>query len=419
MDYTNSIVKLISYNKNKSNLFIEENESTEASSGTAFFISPTYLITCYHCIHDSIKNYIVFDNDTKKYEVSVLKTIPKYDISLLILKDKIDRKYEYLEISYNSLKLGEHISVVGYPLKSENLKLVDGVISGYENLDYQISAPVNPGNSGGPILFNDKVYGIVSYKLNLSEGMSFCKAFTYMKDWIDFVYTDKTIKEINIRIPELKIKFCNGHKKLFDYYNYDKGFTGIIVIESFDKNFKKGDIIYSVNNFLINNNSYIKDLKMKLKDYFSTLLFEKKLIFKVIRNKKNIIIEYVIKNNFTKCIDNKYYNENFDTVEYKGFKFTKLTFNHLEEMINNTQVFSEEEYQILQYMEKYSDKEVWFISHISAYIDKDIIDNIRIYDVLVKLNNIKIKSKDDIMKAIKSNTSSPFILTKSKKIIFI
>lgn len=419
MIYTNSIVKLISYNTNKSNLFIEENESTESSSGTAFFISPTYLITCYHCIQDSIKNYIVFDDDTKKYEIKILKTIPSYDICLLQIVDKIDRKYDYLEISYSSLNLGDNISVLGYPLESENLKLSDGVISGYENLDYQISAPVNPGNSGGPIIYNEKVYGIVSYKINFSEGMSFCKAFTYMKDWITFIYTDKSLKEINIRIPELKIKYCNGHKKLFKYYNYESNFTGIIVTESFDKIFKNGDIIYSVNSFLVNNNSYIKELKMKLKNYFSTLLFDTKLIFKVMRNKKDIILEYTIKNDNHSFIDYKYYEEKFDVVEYKGFKFTKLTLNHLEEIINDTVSFTEEKYQILEYMEKYTNKEIWFISNISAEIDKDIIDNIRIYDIIVKLNNIKIKNKEDLNKAIKSGTSNPFILTKTKKIIFI
>lgn len=417
MNYTNSIVKLISYNKNKSNLFIEENESTESSSGTAFFIAPNYLITCYHCIHDSIKNYIVFDDDTKKYEVKVLKNIPEYDICLLLLQDKIDKKYEYLEISYTRLELGSQITTIGYPLKSENLKLVDGIISGYENLDYQISAPVNPGNSGGPIIFNNKVYGIVSYKINFSEGMSFCKAFVYMKDWINFIYTDKNLKEINIRIPKIKIKFCNGHKKLFDYYNF-KNFSGIIVTESFDKLFKKGDIIFSINNLKINNNSYIKEIKMKLKDYISTLLFDTKLIFKIIRNKKELLIEYKINNN-NNNIDYKYYNENFEIIEYKGFKFTKLTINHIEELLNDKMILEEEEFEIINYLQKYSDKEIWFISNISANIDKDIIDNIKIYDILIKLNNIKIKNVNDIKKAISSKTSNPFILTKSKKIIFI
>lgn len=418
MIYTNSIVKLISYNENKSNLFIEESESTKPSSGTAFFISKKYLITCYHCIEDSLKSYIMFDDNTKKYEVSVVKTIPTYDICLLEIKDKIDVKYEYLDISYNTLDLGSDILVVGYPLKSDQIKLVNGIISGYKDLDYQISAPVNPGNSGGPMLYNDKVYGIVSYKIVGSEGMSFSKALTYMKDWINFIYTDKEIKDINIRIPELKIKFCNGHKKLFDYYNY-KNMSGIVVVESYDKNIKKGDIIYSVNNFNINNKSYIKDLKMNLKDYVSTLLFDTKIIFKIIRNKKNIILEYNIKNDNYKKLDFNYYNEKFDVVEYKGFKFTKLTLNHLEEIVKSPYHFSEQEYQILQYMEQYCDKEIWFISKISADMDEDIIDNIKVYDIIVKLNDHKIKEKKDIENAIKSKSKSPYILTKSRKIIFI
>ena len=117
--------------------------------------------------------------------------------------------------------------------------------------------------------------------------------------------------------------------------------------------------------------------------------------------------------------DYKYYKEKFDVIEYKDFKFTKLTFNHLEEIISSSHHFSEQEYQILQYMEKYCDKEIWFISKISADMDEDIIDNIKVYDIIVKINDHKIKEKKDIENAIKSKTKHPYILTKSRKIIFI
>ena len=74
-----------------------------------------------------------------------------------------------------SVRLGEGIEAFGYPLtdvlaKSGNFTLgnVSALVGMGEDSRYlQISAPVQPGNSGGPLLDqNGNVVGVVSAKLN-------------------------------------------------------------------------------------------------------------------------------------------------------------------------------------------------------------------------------------------------------------
>jgi S1-C subfamily serine protease len=63
-------------------------------------------------------------------------------------------------------KQGEEIFVIGHP---EGLKftLSTGIVSRLENSILQVSAPISPGNSGGPVYdHNGNLVGIVSYTLD-------------------------------------------------------------------------------------------------------------------------------------------------------------------------------------------------------------------------------------------------------------
>ena len=87
--------------------------------------------------------------------------------------------------------IGEDVFVLGYPLVTtmgEEVKLTTGVVSARSGFQgdksqYQISAPVQPGNSGGP-LFNGKaeLIGIVSAKHTDADNVSYGVKLSYLLD---------------------------------------------------------------------------------------------------------------------------------------------------------------------------------------------------------------------------------------------
>ncbi len=106
--------------------------------------------------------------------------------------------------SRRPIRIGAEITVVGYPLGialGTGIKATTGNVSAWTGLlddvtQMQISAPVQPGNSGGPVLDRrGSVVGIVSSKLNeiavaqamgtLSQNVNFAIKSSFVQIFLD------------------------------------------------------------------------------------------------------------------------------------------------------------------------------------------------------------------------------------------
>lgn len=148
-----------------------------SGSGTGFVVSEQGVIaTNYHVIEscqritvdDKVASVVVYDSDN--------------DLALI----KVDKKYKYASsLSYQSAKLGDDVKVFGYPLtaifKENSISLTKGSISGLSGIggdfsNFRFTAPIQPGNSGGPVITSDgKVVGVATSLLgkNASKTLDF------------------------------------------------------------------------------------------------------------------------------------------------------------------------------------------------------------------------------------------------------
>mmetsp|Transcript_58708 Transcript_58708/g.108047 ORF Transcript_58708/g.108047 Transcript_58708/m.108047 type:complete len:703 (-) Transcript_58708:49-2157(-) len=103
------------------------------------------------------------------FEAYVPLICKKFDLALVMLKspDKLrealrshNGTMHALPIRDSQVSLGLEVAAVGFPLGSSSLKLSEGIISGTEMVDgtmnYQTTAPISPGSSGGPLFALDK-----------------------------------------------------------------------------------------------------------------------------------------------------------------------------------------------------------------------------------------------------------------------
>ena len=134
--------------------------------GTGFFIhpptpTPTYLyvLTCAHVVDSADTVTIMLPLlGLSEYTASVLGLVPGYDIAVLavpVSDSALLGQASPLTLGKSdSLKLGQKLTAVGYPLGQTAIKVSDGVYAGFqEKLQHTVS--ISPGNSGGPLMTED------------------------------------------------------------------------------------------------------------------------------------------------------------------------------------------------------------------------------------------------------------------------
>ena len=180
----------------------ESVESTLSSkwSGTGFALKDGYVVTNYHIAENakSIEIFGINGNFEKGYQAEVIGIDKVCDLALLKISDANIAKTIYPPYSFypSMIDVGENIYVLGYPLTKsmgDEIKLTNGIVSsrsGYEGdvSLYQISAPIQPGNSGGPMFdMKGRLVGIICAKHEGAENASYAIKSSYLKNLIESV----------------------------------------------------------------------------------------------------------------------------------------------------------------------------------------------------------------------------------------
>ena len=178
---------------------IKELEATVPKewTGTGFALKNGYIVTNFHVV-DGAK-IIKVQGINGEYETSynaIIVSTDKYN-DLAIIKIADSRFKGFYAIPYcvktTQAEVGEDIFVLGYPLTAtmgNEIKLTTGVISSGTGFQgdaslYQISAPIQPGNSGGPLFDkNGNLIGIVSAKLRDAENVGYAIKSSYLSNLI-------------------------------------------------------------------------------------------------------------------------------------------------------------------------------------------------------------------------------------------
>ena len=418
--YEKSIVKLHTNYIQYNSMVPFEIDDNGMSIGTAFFIDKNKLLTCYHCVENSINLYISFPKISRKeYEVELQMGIPEMDIAILKLKD-IVKDHEVIELGdSDTVENQDKIIAIGYPRNSDSLKFTEGIVSGKHNELLQIDASINPGNSGGPLIKDNKVVGINSSKLIDSENMGFSIPINFYKQWANN-------KDILIRLPWINIKYCHLGEEGIKFFQ-KKGYpyeSGILVIESLENTIKKGDIIYSINEKVIDNYGYIenKTNKIPLKKYIKQLVYNQVIPIVGWNTTEN--------NSFTRKLTIPMVNEmckikniypNIEKYEYTilgGIIFMQLTKNHLNDLIEDETISARLKFSLFEYNQTDSESVV-FISSILPGSTVNSIELIEPGDIVLNINGETIKTIADVKKGLSNPIDGNILIYCNKNKLFI
>jgi S1-C subfamily serine protease len=134
-------------------------------SGSGIIISESgHIVTNYHVIEDAdeIEVEFMLNEEVRKYNSEIIQIDYVNDLAILKIVDDNFKSVEAIPYNFklSSSDVGTKVYAYGYPLAlsimGKEIKITDGIISSKSGFDgdittYQITAPIQFGNSGGPL----------------------------------------------------------------------------------------------------------------------------------------------------------------------------------------------------------------------------------------------------------------------------
>ncbi len=169
-------------------------------TGSGFIVSGKVVATNFHVVDGASKITVTLTSDGvfEEYNARVLSVDKTNDLALVTIKDEkfIPLKPAPYRIATSASDVGTSVFTMGYPMTNilgEEMKITDGIISsktGFKGsaTEYQISAPIQPGNSGGALFDKSgNLIGITNAGLKNEsvENVNYAIKTNYLLNLID------------------------------------------------------------------------------------------------------------------------------------------------------------------------------------------------------------------------------------------
>ena len=184
---------------------LETGKFNWVASGTGFYVNNEgFIATNYHVIQDAPEIWVLCKQNgmKKKFKATVFQTDKTNDLAVIKITDSTFVPLPILpyQLASETIAVGNEVFSLGYPLADimgETVKFTDGKISSLTGINedvtkYQVTAPIQNGNSGGP-LFDElgNVVGIIESRLNKdkygSENVNYAIKSGLLKNIVDLV----------------------------------------------------------------------------------------------------------------------------------------------------------------------------------------------------------------------------------------
>jgi len=164
--------------------------------GTGFAISSNgYIITNYHVVAGADSLYVQ-NNKGEAYKASSIFEDVSSDLAILKIADSTFKSQPLpYALKPQTMNLGEEVFTLGYP--RDEVVYGKGYISAQtgfngDTVAYQVSIPVNPGNSGAPLIDNEgNIVGIITGKQTTSDGIAFAVKAAHLKRLLEEMPKEK------------------------------------------------------------------------------------------------------------------------------------------------------------------------------------------------------------------------------------
>jgi serine protease Do len=394
-------------------------------AGSGFFINADGdLITNYHVVAQALSVQIQIPSfGMERFDAQIVGVSPERDIALLKLTDEAKNKIKTKLKKITYLTLGDsdqilrsqEVLALGYPLAQFRLKSTLGIVSGRErhgNFGYiQITAPLNPGNSGGPSLnVEGEVIGINTAIVADAQNVGYIVPINEVKTALEDLYKVKLLRR-----PTLGCLFTASTPELVDYLgNPVEG--GWYVAKVFENTLleavgvKDGDMLYEINGYKVDmygemNVPWSED-KVSLFELLNRIKGGDKLSMLMYRKGHAKTFTFPLECKYIPPVRAVYPEFEPEMTEYDvigGMVVMQFTLNHVQKLINSAP-------NLIKYMRSDIQFEpALIISHILPNSQARKTRILRPGDIITEINGTKVKTLNEFRQAVRKSKQSGYI----------
>lgn len=263
-----SVVKIFTTLRNPDYESPWTKQSPQEVSGTGFVIEGNRILTNAHVVEMASQIFVQPPNSADKIRARVVGIAQGIDLAVIELRKESDRdtfhaKHAPLHLSQSLPKIGSTVQAIGFPMGGEQISLTEGVVSRIEFIGYsqdtaglrvQVDAALNHGNSGGPVVQDNEVVGVVFSGVESADNIGYLipaeEVIAFLDDLEDGEYDGR---------PRLFAKNFQTAENpaLRDWLGLESEQTGLLYTGDGDEDesiiFEKWDLIDSIGDFDIDN----------------------------------------------------------------------------------------------------------------------------------------------------------------------
>jgi serine protease Do len=401
--------------------------------GSGFFIDDDgHIVSNYHVVNDAVNIKIQIPSLGKeRFDVKIVGVGPERDIALLKLTDDSYEKIKKQLGQIPFLKFGNSDKVVrtqeilslGYPLGQEKLKSTQGIVSGRERLGresyIQITAALNPGNSGGPSLNRDgRVIGINTSAITRAQNVGYIIPINDVQSVLKQLFKEKLARR-----PFLGVELNYANDAMVEYLgNPEPG--GVYVSRVFDNTvfdkfgIEEGDMLYQINGHTLDrfgetSVSWSED-KVSLIDLVNRFEVGQDLRVVIYRNGKRKEFNGILTLNDPLPIRRIY--PMFEEVDYEiigGMIVMELRLNHILPLMAKRKDFI----KYIRY-ENQSDSKL-LVTHVFPNSTTHLSRVVGAGDIITHVNGKEVTTLDEFRDAARTSIGKQFVSFKTEEYEFM
>ncbi len=346
----------------------------KGACGSGFFINDQGdFVTNAHVVNQAVGIYIQIPSLGKRFiKAELICICPERDIALLRVSEEDQQtiqqalgKIPFLPFGdSDAVRRSDEVMALGYPLAQQSLKSTTGVVSGHERDMLQISAPINPGSSGGPLLnIHGEVIGINTEGFMQAQNVGYAIPINELRVILPDMYKIKLLRK-----PFLGLMTSNATESLTEYLGnpLPGGCYVVEIIKNsplYKAGVRRGDMIYEINGHRLDvygemGVAWSED-KISVIDYVSRLKLDDDVNIVLYRDGERIEVVSKIGHLEQPAIRKIYPGyETIDCEIFGGMVVSELSTNHIDLLVKHAP-------GLLRYLEigKQSDP-VLIITHI-------------------------------------------------------